>query len=91
MVTAVGIFASLATPEQLGFHPVYLALVIGCGSKPFAWMNDSGFWVIGRTSGMTEGETIQTFSVMTSIEAVVGLLLIMLLSTVLPLVPVGGG
>ena len=33
MITAVGIFASMA--EGLPFHPVYLAMAIGCGSKPF--------------------------------------------------------
>jgi GntP family gluconate:H+ symporter len=32
MITAVGILSGLAEP--LSFHPVYLALAIGCGSKP---------------------------------------------------------
>ncbi|MDP7586170.1 MAG: SLC13 family permease, partial [Verrucomicrobiota bacterium] len=44
MITSVGIFAGMAA--TLPFHPVYLAMAIGCGSKPFPWMNDSGFWVI---------------------------------------------
>ncbi|HYG78286.1 MAG TPA: SLC13 family permease [Planctomycetota bacterium] len=85
MITAVGMFASIATPEQLGFHPVYLAIAIGCGSKPLAWMNDSGFWVIGKMSGMTESETLKTFSAQTSIEGLAGLLITMLLSKVLPM------
>ena len=58
---------------QLGFHPVYLALAIACGSKPLPWMNDSGFWVIGKMSGMTERETLTTMTVMLSITGVVGL------------------
>ncbi len=41
MITSVGIFAGMAA--ELPFHPVYLAMAIGCGSKPFPWMNDSGF------------------------------------------------
>jgi len=41
MITAVGILAGLA--PDLPFHPVYLAVAIGCGSKPIGWMNDSGF------------------------------------------------
>lgn len=86
MMTTVGMFAALATPEQLGYHPVYLALAIGCGSKPLAWMNDSGFWTIGKTSGMTETETLKTFTAQTSLEALAGLLILMGLSTVLPLV-----
>jgi GntP family gluconate:H+ symporter len=42
---------------------LYLALAIGSGSKPLPWMNDSGFWIVGKMSGMTEGETLRTFTV----------------------------
>ena len=62
MITTVGMFAGLSDPTSSGFHPVYLALAIGCGSKPFPWMNDSGFWVIGKMSGMEEKETFRLFS-----------------------------
>lgn len=58
MITAVGILSGLAS--ELSFHPVYLALAIGCGSKPIGWMNDSGFWVITKMSGMTEAEGLKT-------------------------------
>ncbi len=85
MITAAGMFAGMATKEQLGFHPVYLALVIGCGSKPLSWMNDSGFWVIGKMSGMTEKETLKTFTTQISIEGTVGMLVVLLLSRVLPM------
>jgi gluconate:H+ symporter, GntP family len=74
MVTAVGVVAPIAAAGSLGFHPVYLALAIGCGSKPIAWMNDAGFWIIGQMSGMTEGETLKSVSVMMTIMGVVGLL-----------------
>ena len=60
MITAVGILAPLAAATDLGYNNVYVALAIGCGSKPIAWMNDSGFWVICKMSGMTEGETLKT-------------------------------
>src|SRR5207247_519878 len=86
MITAAGMFAGMATKEQLGFNPVYLALVIGCGSKLFSWMNDSGFWIIGRTSGMTEKETLRSFSVQLMIEGTVGMLVVLLLSRVMPMV-----
>ena len=55
MITAVGVLSFLGDAQSLPFHPVYLALAIGCGSKPIAWMNDSGFWVICQMSGMSEG------------------------------------
>jgi len=86
MITAVGILGGLAGGGQLGFHPLYLALVIGCGSKPIPWMNDSGFWVICKMSGMTEGETLKTCSTMMTLMGIVGLLVIMILARLFPLV-----
>jgi len=74
MITAVGILGGLASSGELGFHPVYLALAIGCGSKPVAWMNDSGFWVISKMSGMTEGEMLRTVTPMSVIMGVTGLI-----------------
>jgi GntP family gluconate:H+ symporter len=84
MVTGVGIVAPLATHGSLGFHPVYLALAIGCGSKPCLWMNDAGFWIIGKMSGMTETETLKTVSIMMTIMGVVGLIATMLGAWLLP-------
>jgi len=86
MITAVGVVAPLAATMDLGFHPLYLALAIGCGSKPISWMNDSGFWIIGKMSGMTEGETLKTASAMMAIMGVVGLIVTMIAATILPLV-----
>jgi len=85
MITAVGIVAPLAEQVDLGFHPVYVALAIGCGSKPFPWMNDSGFWVVGRMSGMTESETLKTFSAMLTIMGLVGFAVVYVASVLLPL------
>jgi GntP family gluconate:H+ symporter len=86
MITAVGILGGLAGGGQLGFHPVYLALVIGCGSKLIPWMNDSGFWVICKMSGMTEAETLKTCSTMMTLMGIVGLFVIMILARLFPLV-----
>jgi len=86
MITSVGILSGIATAEQLGFHPVYLALAIGCGSKPIGWMNDSGFWVITKMSGMTEGEGLKYVTPMTSLMGVVGLIVVMIGVTLFPMV-----
>jgi GntP family gluconate:H+ symporter len=86
MITAAGMFSTLATKERLGFHPVYLALMIGCGSKPLAWMNDAGFWMIGKMSGMTESETLRTFSVQLTIEGIVGAVVVTIMSKVFPMI-----
>lgn len=85
MVTSVGIIGTFATPQTLGFHPVYLALTIGCASKLTPWMNDSGFWVVSNSAGLSERETLRTMSVMFSLMGVTGFLLIMIAVSLFPL------
>jgi GntP family gluconate:H+ symporter len=85
MITAAGIFAGVAHSGQLPFHAVYLALAIGCGSKPLSWMNDSGFWVITRMSGMTEAEGLKYVTPMTGLMGLIGGLVTMLGAVVFPL------
>lgn len=86
MITSVGIIGGMVHVGALGFHPVYLALMIGCGSKPFPWMNDSGFWVVCKMSGMTEKETLKTFSTVLSIMGIIGMLVILVLAKLFPMV-----
>jgi gluconate:H+ symporter, GntP family len=87
MYTAVPILAVFADPAVLGCHPVWLALAIGCGSKPFPWMNDSGFWVICRMAGLTEGETLKTTSMTIAVEGLVGLPVVIVMARLFPLLP----
>jgi len=86
MVTAVSIVAPLVLTGDLGYHPLYVALAIGCGSKPIPWMNDSGFWIISRMTGFSEIQTLRTASAMMSLMGVVGLVVTMLGAWLLPLV-----
>lgn len=85
MITAVGIVGPIALAGGLSYHPVYVAVAIGAGSKIGMWMNDSGFWVIAKMSGMTEAETLKTVSVMVFIEGCVGLVATLILATLWPL------
>ncbi|MEZ4772633.1 MAG: GntP family permease [Bacteroidia bacterium] len=84
MVTAIGIMSGFQGAEGLGFHPVYLALVIGCGSKIFPWMNDSGFWIVTKMSGMEEKESIRFFSYLLTVMGFSGLIITMILSLIFP-------
>jgi GntP family gluconate:H+ symporter len=87
MITAVGILGSFADPEQLGCHPVYLAMAIGCGSKPVAWMADSGFWVICKMSGMTESEGLRYISPLSIIMGLAGLAATLTAASLFPMMP----
>ncbi len=85
MITAAGAFSGLAQTAQLGFHPVYLALAIGCGSKPFSWLNDSGFWVTTQMSGMTEKEGLKTLTPMSGLMGTVGIVVTIILAWAFPM------
>jgi GntP family gluconate:H+ symporter len=74
-----------AAGAVLPFHPMYVFLAIGFGAFICSWMNDSGFWVVSRLSGMTEGETLKSWTVMLTVTSVVGLLVTLLFAKLLPL------
>ncbi len=84
MITAAPIAKALLAAGS-NIHPVYYAVAIGCGSKPFAWMNDAGFWIITRLSGMREAQTLRTVSPMMAFQGVMGLVLTMLCAWLAPL------
>ncbi len=85
MITSVGILGSFAASGELACHPVYLAIAIGCGSKPLSWMNDSGFWIISRLAGMTEAETLKTVTPLSGIMGFTGLIVTLIGATLFPL------
>ncbi|MBE2284145.1 MAG: hypothetical protein IAE77_11870 [Prosthecobacter sp.] len=86
MLTAASIMAPMLADGKLGCHPIYLFTAIGFGAMFCSWMNDSGFWVVNRLSGMTEKETLRTWSLLVTADAVIGLLVTLVLSKVLPMV-----
>ena len=71
MITTSAIMASMGvTSGMLGCHPVYLACAIGAGSLTGSWMNDSGFWIFARMSGLTEVEALKTWTILLAILGV---------------------
>ncbi|MBP7053534.1 MAG: hypothetical protein KBE65_21195 [Phycisphaerae bacterium] len=70
--------------SSLPCHPIYVFLSIGFGAINFSWMNDSGFWVVSKLSGLTERETLQSWTVITTVLSVSGLLVALLGAAVLP-------
>ena len=85
MITAAPIAKAFIESGSAHVHPVYFAIAIGCGSKPVAWMNDAGFWIISRASGLTERETLRTVTPMMALQGFAGLALTMLCAWVWPM------
>lgn len=81
MVTAAGL---IAPAIQLGNFSAPLVgaitIAIASGATVLSHVNDSGFWLVGRYLGMTEKETLQSWTVMETIVGVVGFLVVFILS-----------
>jgi gluconate:H+ symporter, GntP family len=84
MITASSIMLSIAGPAGFGVHVFYIFLAVGYGATTLSWMNDSGFWVIGRLGGLTEGETLRTWTVLLTIISLVGLVQVLIAAALWP-------
>ena len=87
MITTSSMIYPMLTAHTLPYHPIYIFLAIGFGSKMLSWMNDSGFWTISKLSGFTEKETLQSWSLIVSTISFTGLLLTLIGATLLPFRP----
>jgi GntP family gluconate:H+ symporter len=88
MITTSAIIWDMMDPAKgaaaLPFTPMYVFLAIGFGAMCCSWMNDSGFWVVSRLGGMTERETLRSWTVVLTAASVAGLVLTLALSKILP-------
>jgi GntP family gluconate:H+ symporter len=85
MITTSGMLAAMVpSAASLGFDPVYLATAIGGGSMAGSWMNDSGFWVVSKMSGLTEVETLRTWTILLVILGITAYLVSMMFAMLLP-------
>ncbi len=84
MLTAAGLMVSFVE----GFSQPYLALIacaIAAGATGFSHVNDSGFWMISRYLGMTEKQTLKTWTVISTAISVVSFSIILILSLFIPM------
>lgn len=73
MLTACGLIIPMLEP--LGLNGIQLAAItiaIGGGSIVLSHVNDSGFWLANRYLGLTEKQTLQTWTVMETIIGTTG-------------------
>ncbi|MDS0295288.1 GntP family permease [Halogeometricum luteum] len=83
LLTSAEIMAPLTGDLSVG--AVYLMLAIGAGGMIAPWYNDSGFWIVSEVGGLTQTETFKTYSASATIMSVTCILLLLLLSSVVPL------
>ena len=86
MITAASIISPIMAKAVLvESEKALLVLAIASGSLIFSHVNDSGFWLVGKYLGLSEKQTLGSWSIMVTIESVLGFLLILIVSAVLKL------
>jgi len=81
MITAAGMTASLI--ESIGMEDMQKALLviaIASGATIVSHVNDSGFWLVNRYLGLTEKQTFQSWTIMTTILGISGFVMVLILS-----------
>lgn len=74
MITAAGITAPLlGLSDTSAPQLAVLVIAIASGATVFSHVNDSGFWLVKQYLGLTEKETFRSWTVMTTLIALVGL------------------
>jgi gluconate:H+ symporter, GntP family len=79
IVGAAGLLAPVAGADPSLNLPL-LALSIGTGSLFFNYANHAGFWMVKESFGMTMGEATKTISIVQSIVALVGLVMVLIMN-----------
>ncbi len=80
-LTTAGIIAPLVI--QTGANPELMVLAIGSGSLMFSHVNDPGFWLFKEYFNLSIKDTLRSWSIMESIVSVVGILGVLVLSSLL--------
>ena len=79
MITAASITAPIIA--NLSVNPVFAALAACVGSLFYSYFNDSFFWVVNRSIGITEGkEQLRLYSVASTIAWATGIVVLLILN-----------
>ncbi len=86
MITASAMVAAMVpSTKTLPYHPAYLATAIGGGSLICSWMNDSGFWIFVKMTGLTEAEGIKSWTFLVAVVGLTAVVTSILLAVIVPM------
>ena len=81
MITAAGIIGPILEAYTLSeIHMALIVISIASGATILSHVNDSGFWLVGKYLGLTEMQTLRSWTVMETIIALGGFGIALLLS-----------
>ncbi len=85
MIIGAGMISAIMGGEKPEFNLVYVATAVGAGSLMGSWMNDSGFWVFTKMGGLTESESLRSWTPLLAVLSITSLLFTILFSQILPM------
>ena len=85
MIVGAGMMSAIIGDAKPEYNMVYVATAVGTGSLMGSWMNDSGFWVFTKMGGLTESESLRSWTPLLMVLSLVGLVVTVALSQVLPM------
>ncbi len=85
MIVGAGMMAAIIGDAKPDYHMVYVATAVGTGSLMGSWMNDSGFWVFTKMGGLTEGESLRSWTPLLIVLSITGLVVTIALSGMMPM------
>ena len=81
MITGAGLMAPILELQPVSAPSLgLLVIAISSGATVLSHVNDSGFWLVSRYLGMSETNTLKTWTVMTTLISLVGLACCLLIS-----------
>lgn len=73
MITAAGMTAAFMETQVVSdFQKALLVISVAAGASIFSHVNDSGFWLVNRYFGMTEKQTLKSWSISSTLIALAG-------------------
>ena len=84
MITAAGLLSPITASQDLSAAMLALLVIaISSGATILSHVNDSGFWLVSRYLEMSEKDTLRSWTVMTTIIALTGLTVTLVLSAII--------
>ncbi len=72
MITAAGIVSTIMSPEMTNLQAAAIVIAIASGASTLSHFNDSGYWLIKEYLGMTDTQTLRSWTTMTVILSLTG-------------------
>lgn len=80
MITAAGLTSPLLLSDITELDKALVVISIASGACILSHVNDSGFWLVSKYLGLSEKQTFKSFTIMTTIVSIVGLMGVLVIS-----------